>query len=108
MIRTFLNIRLREGFMILFFFYLYYRNPNDPIALEKTWPHYTTDRQEYLGLSPNLTIRSKMRPDKMALWNDLLPDIQETVTPTTASHIPTTTKKPDDRKGIPISSYHDN
>jgi len=38
-----------------------------------------------------------MRPDKMAFWNELVPSIEETVTPTTASHIPTTTAQKDDK-----------
>ena len=40
-----------------------------------------------------------MRPDQMALWNELLPSIGERIIPTTSSHIPTTSKEPDDKKG---------
>jgi len=74
-------------------------NPNTPTPLGISWPQYTTERGEYLGLSPNLTVKSKMRPEKMALWNEFLPG-QAIVEPTTASHIPTTTDKPDDDKDI--------
>ena len=46
-----------------------------------------------------------MRPDKMALWNEFLPSIEEKVKPITTCHIPTTghksstSSKPDDKKG---------
>ena len=66
------------------------RNPNSPSPLETTWPQYTADREEFIGLSPNFTVRSKMRPEKMALWNEILPSLV-TVEPSTASHKPTTT-----------------
>ena len=79
-----------------------FRNPNFPSPLEKIWPQYTADRGEYLGLSPNLAVRFKMRPEKMALWNEFLPS-QMTVEPTTASHIPTTADTlADDNKGACI------
>lgn len=65
-----------------------------------TWPQYTADREGYLGLSPNLTVRFKMRADKMALWNELLPSIGETLKPTTSSQIPTTSTKTEGGKGI--------
>ena len=46
-----------------------------------------------------MTVRSKMRPEKMALWNEFLPDqlVEET---TTESPEPTTTEAiPDDKNG---------
>lgn len=55
-----------------------------------------------MGLSPNMTVRYKMRPNKMALWNELLPSLGETVEPTTSSDLPTTTSKPDEKKGETI------
>ncbi|XP_020631115.1 neuroligin-2-like [Orbicella faveolata] len=73
-------------------------NPNNPTLVGTIWPHYTADTEEYLGLSLNLTVRSKMRPDKMAFWNELVPSIEETIAPTTTSHIPTTTEQIDDKK----------
>ena len=52
-----------------------------------------------MGLSPNLIVRSKMRPDKMALWNEFLPS-QLAVDPTT---LPTTAETlADDDKGLYI------
>lgn len=75
-------------------------NPNNPTLVGTIWPHYTADTEEYLGLSPNLTVRSKMRPDKMAFWNELVPSIEERIAPTTTSHIPTTTEQIDDKKGM--------
>lgn len=48
-----------------------------------------------------MMVRSKMRPDKMAFWNEVLPSIgRETVKPTTASHIPTTIEQTDEKKGM--------
>lgn len=41
-----------------------------------------------------------MRPDKMALWNEFLPSVEEAIKPTTASHIPTTSTKTEGGKGI--------
>lgn len=87
-----------------------FRNPNNPTPLGTTWPQYTADQGEYLGLSANLTVRSKMRPDKMTLWNEFLPSMRETVKPTTVSGIPTNTGcyrptvsgKPDEKKGIKV------
>ncbi|XP_078382565.1 cocaine esterase-like isoform X2 [Oculina patagonica] len=73
-------------------------NPNLPTPLGLTWPQYTADQGEYLGLRPNMTVRSKMLPDKMTLWNEFLPSIEETVRPTTANHMPTTSSKPEDKK----------
>ena len=46
-----------------------------------------------MGLSANITVRYKERPDKMALWNDFLPSIEETVSPTTRSDIDVPTKR---------------
>ena len=57
-----------------------------------------------------MTIRYKMRPNKMALWNEFLPSLGETVKPTTGSSVPTTTtttRKPDDKKGITIKSKYE-
>jgi len=59
-----------------------------------------------MGLSPNLTVRYKMRPNKMALWNELLPSLGETVEPTTRSDLQITISKPDD-KGITIKSNYE-
>ena len=59
-----------------------------------------------MGLSPNMTVRYKMRPNKMVLWNELLPSLGETVEPTTSSDVPTATTKPDD-KGITIKSNNE-
>lgn len=91
-------------------FHINCRNPNEPTVLEATWPQYTADRGEYFGLSPNLTVRSKMRLEKMALWNELRPSIQETTKPTaltTSSYMSTSTpdinsstSKQEDKKGI--------
>ena len=54
-----------------------------------------------MGLSPNMTVKYKIRPNKTALWNEFLPSLGETVKPTTKSDVPTTTGKPDDnKKGI--------
>jgi len=39
-----------------------------------------------------------MRPNKMALWNELLPSLGETVKPTRSSDVRTTIRKPDDKK----------
>lgn len=78
----------------------YARNPNKPTPVGVTWPKYTADRGEYLGLRPNLTVRFKMRPDKMALWNEFLPSVEEAIKPTTSSHIPTTSTKTEGGKGI--------
>ena len=83
------------------YIYIYiFRNPNSPSSLETTWPQYTANRGEYIGLSPNLTVRSQMRPEKMALWNTFLPS-QLTFKPTTGSQMPTATDKvPDNTKGV--------
>ena len=53
-----------------------------------------------MGLGSTLTLRFKMRPEKMALWNELLPSLQEIARPSTASHIPTTSEKQEDGKGV--------
>ena len=46
-----------------------------------------------------MTVRSKMRPEKMALWNEFLPE-QLAEEPTTESLKPTTTEAiPDDKNG---------
>ena len=44
------------------------------MPFEITWPQYTADREEYIGLGADLTVRSKMRPEKMALWKEFLPE----------------------------------
>jgi len=59
-----------------------------------------------MGLSPNMTVRYKLLPDKMALWNEFLPSLGDTVEPTTRSDVPTTGKA-DDKKGTTIKSYCD-
>ena len=48
-----------------------------------------------------------MRPNKMALWNELLPRLGEKVEPTTSSDVPVTTSKTDDKKGITIKSKYE-
>ena len=58
--------------------------------METTWPQYSAEREEYIGLGANLTVRSKMRPKKMALWNEFLPE-QLPVDPTTERPKPDTT-----------------
>jgi len=80
-----------------------FRNPNSPTPVGTNWPHYTTERGEYMGLSPNMTVRYKLRPDKMALWNEFLPSLGETVEPTTRSDV-STTGKADDKKGTTTKS----
>ena len=55
------------------------RNPNNPIPLRHSWPQYTSDQGQYLALRPNITVKIKMRPEKMALWNTYLPNINQTV-----------------------------
>lgn len=45
-----------------------------------------------------MTLRSKLRPKEMALWNELLPSLQVTVKPTTASDMPTIPEKQKDEK----------
>ena len=59
-----------------------------------------------MGLSSNMTVRYKVRPNKMALWNVFLPSLGETVKPTTRSDVLTTTRKADDKKGITIESKY--
>ena len=59
-----------------------------------------------MGLSSNMTVRYKVRPNKMALWNVFLPSLGETVKPTTRSDVLTTTRKEDDKKGITIESKY--
>ncbi|KAJ7333673.1 hypothetical protein OS493_017217 [Desmophyllum pertusum] len=88
------DIKLSKDIMTLWTNFAKTGNPNKPTPLAVTWPQYTTDKEEYLGLSPTLTLRSKMRPEKMALWNELLPSIQETMEPT----IPTISDKAEDKK----------
>ena len=85
---------------LLTFLYITLRNPNDPTSLGAYWPQYTADREEYMGLGPNMTVRFKMLPDKMALWNELIPSIGETANPTTSSDMPTTTEHRDEKKGM--------
>ena len=48
-----------------------------------------------------------MRPNKMALWNELLPSLGETVEPTTSSDVQITTSKPYDKKGTTIKSKYE-
>ena len=55
------------------------RNPNNPIPLRHSWPKYTADQGQYLALRPNITVKIEMRPEKMALWNTYLPNINQTV-----------------------------
>ena len=90
-------------------FQINYRSNNEPTFLEETWPRYTADRGEYLGLDLNLAVRFKMRPKKMAVWNEFIPSIQQTKKSSITSYISTSTpaiksstSKPDDKKGIAI------
>ncbi|KAL9961305.1 hypothetical protein ACROYT_G030218 [Oculina patagonica] len=92
------EIKLSKDIMTLWTNFAKTGNPNKPTPLGVAWPQYTASKEEYLGLSPNLTVRSKMQPDKMALWNELLPSIEETIKPTTSSHIPTTSDEIEDQK----------
>jgi len=75
-------------------------NPNNPTLVGTIWPQYTADTEEYMGINLNMTVRSQMRPEKMAFWNELVPSIEETIKPTTSSHIPMTTEQTADKKGI--------
>jgi len=59
-----------------------------------------------MGLSPSMTVRYKLLPDKMVLWNEFLPSLGDTVEPTTRSDVPTTGKA-DDKKDTTIKSYCD-
>ncbi|XP_032235653.2 acetylcholinesterase [Nematostella vectensis] len=53
-----------------------------------TWPEYTAATRQYLSIKPNFTVKSKLRAEHMAFWNDYMP-AAISVTPTTAP--PTTT-----------------
>lgn len=93
-----IQVRFAKSFMTLWSNFAKTGNPNSPTPLETTWPQYTAEREEYIGLGANLTVRSKMRPEKMALWNEFLPD-QLVEEQTTESPKPTTTEAiPDDKK----------
>ena len=96
-------MQLHHPTYIPFFSIFNFRDPNGPTPIGTNWPQYTAKRGEYIGLSPNMTVRYKMRPNKMVLWNEFLPSLGETVEPTTSSDVPTATTKPDD-KGITIKS----
>lgn len=56
----------------MFSFYIY-SNPNTPNALDVKWPQYNKDTQQYMSIKPNMTVKNKLRPDKMGLWNHLIP-----------------------------------
>ena len=99
-------MQLHHPTYIPFFSIFNFRDPNGPTPIGTNWPQYTAKRGEYMGLSPNMTVRYKMRPNKMVLWNELLPSLGETVEPTTSSDVPTATTKPDD-KGITIKSNYE-
>ena len=76
-----------------------FRNPNSPTPLEITWPQYTAEREEYIALAPNFTVRSKMRPQKMELWNEFLPDQLKVESTTDIPKPASTEAEPDDDKG---------
>lgn len=94
------SIALIECVRLFFVLSMLSRNPNNPTLVGAVWPQYTADTEEYLGISLNMTVRSQMRPEKMAFWNEFVPSIEETIKPTTSSHIPMTTEQTDDKKGI--------
>jgi len=97
-LQTVAEVRLSKDIMTFWSNFAKTGNPNTPTPVTVTWPQYTANHEEYLGLSANLTVRFKMRPGKMALWNELLPLIEETIRPTASSHIPTTSAKAEDGK----------
>ncbi|XP_073242488.1 acetylcholinesterase-like [Porites lutea] len=68
------EIIFSKKFMTLWSNFAKTGNPNSPTPLEITWPQYKAEREEYAGLGANLTVRSKIRPEKMALWNEFLPE----------------------------------
>ena len=60
-----------------------------------------------MGLSANMTVRYKLRSNKMAFWNEFLPSIEESVKPTTErSEVPTKSSKADDKEGMTIKSKY--
>ena len=55
-----------------------------------------------MALSRNMTVRYKIRPNKMALWNEFLPSIEEPE----RSDVPTKSSKADDKEGMTIKSKY--
>lgn len=92
------DIQLSKDIMTFWTNFAKTGNPNKPTPLAEAWPQFTTDQEEYMGLGSTLTLRFKMRPEKMALWNELLPSLQEIARPSTATHIPTISEKQEDGK----------
>lgn len=85
---------------IYFYVYLLCRNPNKPRALKTHWPRYTADRGEYLRLGPNVTVKYKLRPAKMALWNEYLLSLQSPIPTTATSTATVPSETSGDNKGM--------
>ena len=55
------------------------RNPNQPRPVEINWPAYTTDKQEYLDISREMTsesVKSKLIPREDNLWRNIVPSLK--------------------------------
>ena len=72
-----LNLFCEVGHMvkILMSRYVCFRTPTTSSS-RVPWPTYTTQHKQYLFMSNTTTeIRRQIRPDKMALWHELVPQL---------------------------------
>lgn len=55
------------------------RNPRTPLRgiLESDWPQYTTEDQAYLSLSLTPSVQHEVFKERVALWLQLLPQLND-------------------------------
>ena len=59
---------------------LYFRNPNEPVPVKMFWPRYTTEEQQYLLITREMTsdsVRSYPFLKELNLWRKVIPDLVE-------------------------------
>ena len=61
--------------------YLYiFSNPNEPKPVKINWPPYTTEKQQYLDISREMTsesVKSHLLPREDNLWRNIVPSLAQ-------------------------------
>lgn len=84
---------------------IHHRNPTpkdeDSLGDGFMWPPYSTDKEQYASLAPNVSVEIKMLPARMAFWNTLIPSLASPTPspPPTTSSSSQPTEKPTNTPG---------
>ena len=74
-------------YLFMFQFVLFFRTPTTETMQQPTWPVYSSDTQQYIKLSGNMTslsVQQRFVAARIAFWADLIPALQNCSTSMTS------------------------